>query len=260
MAEKAARGKAAAEPAPELSPLGTYRQGMEFNPVEQVIFSRRSIRAFKKEPLPDSMIRRILEAGRFAPSAGNAQPWKFVVVKSPAMLAELEADAKMMAKLFMRGLDYTKGPVRRALLGPGTRALIRIMKNTLHPVPFSLLKIIAEDGAPVFHGAPTLILLLQDSRGVSRPAVDIGICGQNMVLAAHSLGAGACWLGMIKLPMYLPKWRKRLGVSYPYSLEECLAVGWQEKPADGVVPRETQEVAWFEGGPDDPPRVERQGS
>ncbi|MBW1988728.1 MAG: nitroreductase family protein [Deltaproteobacteria bacterium] len=232
---------------------------MEPNPVEKVIFERRSIRAFEKEPLPDNMIRRILEAGRFAPSAGNAQPWKFAVIKSPEILAEMEADAKKMAKLFMAGLDYTKSPLRRKLLGPGARALIRVMKNSLHPVPFSLLKVIAEDRAPVFHGAPTLILLYQDARGVSRPAVDIGICGQNMVLAAHSMGAGTCWIGLIKLLMYLPKWKKRFGVAWPYSLDECLAVGWPKGPYDGLVPREVQEVAWYEGEPDDPPRMERQG-
>jgi len=39
------------------------------------------------------MIRRILEAGRFAPSAGNFQPWKFIVVNSPEMLVEMEKDA-----------------------------------------------------------------------------------------------------------------------------------------------------------------------
>ncbi|MDI6742872.1 MAG: hypothetical protein QMD11_09035, partial [Smithella sp.] len=41
-----------------LSPLGKYVEGMPWNPVEKVILERRSIRAFKKEPLPDSMIKR----------------------------------------------------------------------------------------------------------------------------------------------------------------------------------------------------------
>ncbi|MDA8403045.1 MAG: nitroreductase family protein [Desulfobacteraceae bacterium] len=54
-----------------------------WTPVEKTIFSRRSTRAFKKTPLPDFMIRRILEAGRFAPSSGNTQPWRFAVIKSP---------------------------------------------------------------------------------------------------------------------------------------------------------------------------------
>ena len=45
-----------------------------------VIFRRRSIRSYKKEPIPDEVLRNILEAGRLAPSADNAQPWHFIVV------------------------------------------------------------------------------------------------------------------------------------------------------------------------------------
>src|SRR4030066_1436286 len=93
----------------ELSPLGMYKEGMPWNPVEKIIMERRSIRSFKKEPLPDSMIQRILEAGRFAPSAGNMQPWRFIVIKSPEIIAELEKDAVRIAKFFMFFLDYTRG-------------------------------------------------------------------------------------------------------------------------------------------------------
>lgn len=50
------------------------------NCIDQVL-SRRSIRNFKKEPIPDSVLQNILEAGRQAPSATNIQPWHFVVVK-----------------------------------------------------------------------------------------------------------------------------------------------------------------------------------
>ncbi|MFP4477476.1 MAG: nitroreductase family protein [Desulfatibacillaceae bacterium] len=248
--------KAKEEP---MSPIGVYEPGMPHNPVEKVILERRSIRYFKKDPLPDDMIRRVLEAGRFAPSAGNCQPWKFVVVNSREIIRELEADAKKMAKILMFALDYSRGPVRKRLLKPFSQTMIRLMQNELHPVPFSLLQRIAQDEAPVFHGAPTLILLLEDTRGVACPPMDIGICGQNMVLAAHSLGAGTCWLGMIKLCMYYPKWRKRFGVKYPYRCTDCIALGWPAGDHDGMVPREVQYVQWFDRGPDDPPRIERQG-
>ncbi len=244
----------------ELSPLGVYQEGMPFNAVEKVIMQRRSIRQFKKEPLPDGMIRRILEAGRFAPSAGNSQPWKFIVVKSPEILEEMERDARRIIKLLMLSIDYTAvGPLRRAIQLPGSKFVIRMRPNELHPVPMGLMSQIAKGKAPVFHGAPTLILLVEDTRGVSSPPTDIGICGQNMVLAAHSLGAGSCWIGLIKVLMYLPKWRKLFGIKSPYRLEDCLAVGWQKPKADGVVPREVQLVTWFEGGMKDAPRIERQG-
>lgn len=42
---------------------------------------RRSIRKYKPEPIPEAKLETILEAGRLAPSAGNRQPWRFVVVQ-----------------------------------------------------------------------------------------------------------------------------------------------------------------------------------
>ncbi|MCF8037025.1 MAG: nitroreductase family protein [Desulfobacteraceae bacterium] len=244
-----------------LSPLGHYAEGMPWNPVEKVIMERRSIRGFRKQPLPDAMIRRILEAARFAPSAGNAQPWKFIVVKSPEMLAEMEKDARRFIKLLMFFLDYTRGgTLRRMLVRPLSKLFIRFRYNEFHPVPFGLMSQIAQDKTPVFHGAPTLILILEDRRGVSAPPTDVGVCGQNMVLAAHSLGAGTCWIGLVKLLMYYRKWRKRFGVKYPYQLNDCIAVGWQKPRADRQVPREVQMVSWFDKGLADPPRVEQQGA
>lgn len=52
------------------------------NQVLEVIKKRRSVRAFKKEAIPDEVLLQILEAARWAPSAGNLQPWHFVVVKN----------------------------------------------------------------------------------------------------------------------------------------------------------------------------------
>ena len=46
----------------------------------QTIMERRSIRKYLKEPIPEKDLRRILEAGRQAPSAANRQPWRFVLV------------------------------------------------------------------------------------------------------------------------------------------------------------------------------------
>ncbi len=46
------------------------------------IFQRRSIRRFTGEPVGDQEIKRILEAGRWAPSGLNNQPWRFLVVKA----------------------------------------------------------------------------------------------------------------------------------------------------------------------------------
>ena len=51
----------------------------------EAILSRRSVRKYKPDPIPDEHLAQILEAGRQAPSGGNRQPWHFIVVKDPAV-------------------------------------------------------------------------------------------------------------------------------------------------------------------------------
>lgn len=243
----------------DMSPLGKFESGMPWNAVEKTIFERRSIRVFKKKQLPDSMIRRILEAGRFAPSAANCQPWKFMVITSVEVIEAMERDALKMARIIMWFLDYSRTPFRQKYLAPLVRILIRFQYRELNPVPFGAMQQMAAGKLPVFHGAPVLVLIFIDRRGVSNPYLDAGICGQNMVLAAHSMGAGSCWIGFIKLLLYYPKWRKFFGLKYPYDLTDCIAFGWPKGEYDGIVPREIQLVQWVEGGITDRPRTEKQG-
>ena len=62
---------------------------MEF---QELIISRESIRNYDPErPVPEEVLVRILEAGRLAPSACNYQPWKFILISSPAMLDKVKA-------------------------------------------------------------------------------------------------------------------------------------------------------------------------
>ncbi|MEM2905355.1 MAG: nitroreductase family protein [Candidatus Bathyarchaeia archaeon] len=49
----------------------------------EVVRQRRSIRKYKPDPVPDEVLDQVLEAARLAPSAGNRQPWHFILVKDP---------------------------------------------------------------------------------------------------------------------------------------------------------------------------------
>ena len=62
----------------------------------EAIAGRRSIRRFKDAPVPDQDIRKILDAGRLAPSANNVQPWHFLVVKDRAVLGKMADAVRMM--------------------------------------------------------------------------------------------------------------------------------------------------------------------
>jgi nitroreductase len=65
--------------------------------VMTAVKTRRSIRKFKPVPVPEAQLRQVLEAGRIAPSAGNRQPWKFVVVRDAATRKELVSACRNQA-------------------------------------------------------------------------------------------------------------------------------------------------------------------
>jgi nitroreductase len=193
------------------------------------------------------MIKRILEAGRFAPSAGNSQPWKFIVLRDPEVIDGLVETTVNTCKLFKKLIDY-RIPGRE-FLRPLAKLSIRLKPNDLHPTPFGAVSLIADGKLGLWHDAPTVILIFKDVRGVSSPDLDCGIAGQNMVLAAHSMGLGTCWVGFVKLAFqYSRKWKKFFGISYPYKFASSLAIGWPVGSPDGMIKRATHAVDWYEDG------------
>ncbi len=69
--------------------------------VFEAIKARRSIRAYKDEPVPEDKLIKVLEAARLAPSAGNRQPWQFIVVKDGSkrkMLAQVADEQDFIAE------------------------------------------------------------------------------------------------------------------------------------------------------------------
>ncbi len=57
----------------------------------EVLFTRRSIRKFTAEPVSDAHVQRMLEAAMAAPSAGNSQPWRFIVVREKETMQAIAA-------------------------------------------------------------------------------------------------------------------------------------------------------------------------
>ncbi len=231
----------------EFADMYTWHEGMDWNPVERVILERRSVRKYKDKQVPEALVRRILEAGRFAPSAGNSQPWRFMVIQDKKMLDDMERYALLRAKFFMFWINWRYSPLGK-LAWLYSQVFIRLLRNELHPIPFVTMELMARGKFPLFHGAPTVILIFQDKRGAGKPELDCGVCGQNMVLAAHSLGLGTCWVGLVDLLLYGNKWKRKLGISYPYKLVEGIALGYPIGNPDGMIERELQEVEWYRDG------------
>lgn len=109
-----------------------------WTPTEETILKRRSIRMYKKEQVPEFMINRILEAGRFAPSAGNGQPWKFVVLREPEIIQGVTDTTVKICKLFKALIDY-RVPGKRWRL-PIAKFNIKFKPADLQPVPFGAVQ------------------------------------------------------------------------------------------------------------------------
>ncbi len=209
---------------------------------ETVILRRRSTRIYQKKQVPENLVRRIVEAGRFAPTAGNYQHWRFSVVRDQKMLKEMADDAYKVTATMGNVLDYWKRPYIKPLV----KVLQFKFPNELHPIPHGVLKLITELSFKPFWDAPTLILLYKDVRGIGNPDLDLGIAGQNMVIAAHSMGLGTCWVGLVKALRLYPKWKKVFGMEYPFELDQALCIGYPVGEADGFVSRDTHAIDWFD--------------
>ena len=89
-----------------------------------VLVSRKSIRRYKPDPVPDEMIDKILEAARWAPTGENYQPWRFIVIRDQktkdkiGRLAKIGSGSRMTAWYCLGDMQerFTKieDPVRRA--------------------------------------------------------------------------------------------------------------------------------------------------
>jgi nitroreductase/Pyruvate/2-oxoacid:ferredoxin oxidoreductase delta subunit len=221
-------------------------EGIEgLTPVEEVIYKRRSNRIFSRKPVPDELVRRVVEAGRFAPSHGNNQPWSFIIINDREEMDKIANMIDPLYRLLVRLYFYgEKNRLVRTLLSLGSIAAPPLMDQRAITGGRAILK-----PKDVFLGAPCLIYLLGDKRGINNMDLDIGICGQNMVLAAHSLGLVTCWMGFAAVgAKMLPHLKRYLGIKWPYVPVSAIVLGYPRVNADSMVKRELPRITWRKGG------------
>ena len=219
----------------------------ELTEVEHAIYTRRSNRLFKKKDVPDEMLKRIIEAGRFAPSAGNCQPYKFIVLTNRDLIRELESSSMKMLRpvknIYLN--EKQRKPIwKKAMFSMGSYLSI----NAFDPRPITAVEKADNNDDKIYFDAPAVIIILKDKRGISNPDLDAGICAQNMVLAAHSFGLGTCYIGLtiesLKSPV-MAGLRRKLGIKEPYEAVTSIAVGFPKGKIDGIVERNSPEVSWI---------------
>lgn len=230
----------------------------ELTETEKVIYTRRSIRLYQDKSVPKEIIHRVIEAGRFAPSAGNNQPWKFIAIQNKDLINEIDDKCKKFCKLVMRAtlpapwITKQVPGDKTAALKPWQKIITRLLiavrgPNELDPrARGGINTIVSDPDYHTFFHAPVLIILLADKRGIGSIKLDTGICGQNMVLAAHSLGLATCWVSLIDGLQGYPKFKKQLGITEPFEIMTSLTLGYPQGKIDHIVKREQARVVWHE--------------
>ncbi len=227
-------------PAP---PLDADGNPTEYTALEKEILERRSVRNFKKDPVPEPLIRRIIEAGRMAPSAGNCQPWRFLVITDQELMDEIVGAVQPMAAMF--SAMYQNDDMLEMLAGQYDADP---QPGMFDPRVQGGIKAVSEGELPALLNAPALIVMLGDERAIAGPEMNIGICGSNMNYVANSIGLGSCWVGFIGLVNMNPELLQKLGVEAPYKVVSSLAVGYPQFEQKGMVAREAKPVTWFRPG------------
>ena len=143
----------------------------------EALYTQRAIRYFKPDPVPDDMIEKLLEAATKAPSGGNRQGWKFLVIRDQAA-RDVIADYYERAWELSYGSENPSPPAIQAHVRRSADHLARTMSQ----VPVLILACIEHDGGPSTMGRGGSIF----------PAV------QNLLLAARGLGLGSCLTSLHK--------------------------------------------------------------
>jgi nitroreductase len=155
----------------------------------EVIRNRTSIRRFKHMPVPDEDIKKILDAGRLAPSANNTQPWSFLVIRDKDTLKKMVGAVRDMVD---RMIPYAEDEKQAQRLAAYKGTYYTFFENA--PVVIAVFmegydagtdKLLARMGYPAED-----IKRLRPLPGLQSVAAAI----EHMLLAIHALGYGSCWM------------------------------------------------------------------
>ena len=208
-----------------------------------VITSRKSIRRYTDDPIPDEMIDKILEAARWAPTGENEQPWRLIVVRDPETRNKIGQIAKMGSGMRCTA-EYSLGQIQ-----PRFEGIADVEKRE------AVMKFMYTGDVSLFPAkAPLVIVVAGQVKEMFDTPYDLSACIENMLLEAHSLGIGACWVhGPAVYPRVVNKLKELLKIPTgmaDYKILSIVSFGWPESPRRHPRPKKTIEeiVYWEEFG------------
>jgi coenzyme F420-0:L-glutamate ligase/coenzyme F420-1:gamma-L-glutamate ligase len=198
--------------------------------VVDLIKMRRSIRKFSPRQIEGTVVREVLGAARWAPSAHNAQPWRFVVLVDDVLKRDL---AEAMAAAWV--VDMTKDGVA-----------VEVREN------------MANASVERFTCGPVLVVACLTMKDMAKYADELrqrcerdlavqslGAALQNMLLVAHAKGLGACWFSA---PSFCKETvRKVLKMPKDVEPQALIALGYPAEKPKAPSRKPLHSYAYFDG-------------
>ena len=184
--------------------------------LRQAIYQRRSIRQFTPAAVSQEHLMALIDAAVQAPSAVNEQPWSFYVVRDREHLARLSAEVK----------DH----------------LLRT--STMAAMAQHLQETLSDPSNDVFHGAPVLVVVASQYDSVWA-IEDCALAAANLMLTAHAMGLGTCWIGSAHSYLQTPRGRASLRLESHHRAVAPIIVGYP-RLAPPAVPRRPADIHWID--------------
>ena len=166
-----------------------------------LLIKRRSVREYEDKPVTHELILEIIRNCTMAPSSGNGQPWRFVVVHDKQWIEKLSDESK---RSFVEYIEKNpEAPIKR---------YEAVLKN---------------ESFNVFYNAPCVVYII-GPKDVSSMVVDCTLAASYFMLSAADRGLGTCWIGLGG-NITDPEVRKHLGLSENHNIVAPIAVGYPKK-------------------------------
>ena len=182
--------------------------------LKEAIHGRRAVRDYTPMAVEESDIRKIIDAAIQAPSAIDQQPWRFTVVRDTKMLSRISDEAKA----------YTLRKPPTELASPHFRTLL------------------GNASFNIFYNAPVLIVI---SAAAGPWAVeDCTLAAENLMLSAHAVGLGTCWIGFAQAWLGTREGKALLMLPETEVPVAPIIVG-HPKSGSNAVPRKAARIYWI---------------
>lgn len=175
----------------------------------EAVYGRRSIRRYQDEAVDGALIEKVLDVARWAPSAHNRQPWRFAVLEAAASKQVLAAAMGQRLRA-----DLARDGVARELIEKDAQRSYQRITSAPVVIVVCLTMRDMDTYADSRRNHAEYLMATQS----------VAMATQNLLLSAHALGLGACWMCA---PLFVPDTvRETLQLDADWEPQALITVGY----------------------------------